>query len=398
MTDVVVVGGGPAAAGLIQALSQGGHDGEVRVLEAEAEALYDRTVVSKALLTGAMNDPPQVLAEVGARVETSTSVTAIDVDARTVVTADGGTIGWNRLVLATGAAPARPPVEGIEQAGVTVLRSADDGRSLRDHLAPGRHLVIVGGGVIGLEVAGAARQRGATVTVLEVARRPMARILPPAVVAPLLDAHREAGATVRLGVGPTRIAPGLLVACSDGSEVAADHVLVAVGVRPRTALAEAAGLEVDDGVLVDGDLRASDPDVMAVGDVARLRGRGRTQAYTPALAMGRHAAETILGTASGPYDEVPTMWSDQLDLSVHAAGWPEDADTWVDRGTPDELAEGVISFGLADGRVVAVAAISRGRAASRAAGAGRRLIASGAVVAAAELADASVELRSLLRR
>ncbi len=406
--QVAVVGGGPAAAALVRELHRGGM-ARVHLLTIEDRPPYDRTTVSKGLLTGEVDDAPalfpDVLTEDGPTIHLGVTVTAIDRVDHTVTCEDGRTVRWDRLVLATGAAPRVPPITGVDQPGVSLLRSAADGHRLRGHLGPGRRLVVVGGGVIGLEVAAAARTRGTDVVVLEAAAQPMARVLPAAVVEPLLAVHRRAGVDVRTGVLPQVVEVDggtLVVTCEDGTVVAGDHVLVAVGIAPRTALAEAAGLEVDDGVLVDPLLTTDDPDVLAVGDVARILDpesgtRTRTEAYTPALAMGQHAARTLLGDPT-PYREVPWSWSDQHDCTVQAAGWPDLATGWVVRGDADDLETGLFAFGQdAEGRVLAAAGLSRGRAVGRVVRGAQKLIAARTPVPADALADPDVDLRRLAR-
>lgn len=406
---VVVVGGGGAAASLIRELYRNGVQ-RLHLVTAEERLPYDRTTVSKGLLTGDLADAPPLFPELfdtdgGPVVHRGATVQEIDRRARTIRWGDGATLEWERLVLATGAAPKLPPVAGLDLPGVSVLRSAAHGHRLAAQLGPGRRLVVVGGGVIGLEVAAAARARGTAVVVLEAAPRPMARVLPPAVVDPLLAVHRGAGVELRTEVLPEMVegADGqLLVLCADGTTALGDHVLVAVGVAPRTALAEAAGLTVDDGVVVGPLLTTDDPGILAIGDVARVvdpeAGTStRTEAWTPALAMGQHAARTLLGDPT-PYREVPWSWSDQYDLRVQAAGWPDLATSWVVRGRPGDLEAGVYAFGQdPDDRVRAVAGVSRGRAVGRVVRAGQQLVAKGVVVLAETLADPAVDLRRLGR-
>jgi 3-phenylpropionate/trans-cinnamate dioxygenase ferredoxin reductase subunit len=408
---VVVVGGGPAAAALVRELHRGELPGGVCLLTAEDRPPYDRTVVSKGLLTGDVEDAPALFPEVldaetaGVEVRTGTDVVAVDRDTRTVTCADGTSIGYDHLVLATGAEPRRPPIAGLGTPGVGLLRSADDGHRLRQQLGTDRRLVVIGGGVIGLEIAAAARTRGTAVTVLEAASQPMARVLPPAVVDPLVAIHREAGVDIRTEVLPQEITPtdtGLAVVCADGTSVVGDHVLVAIGIAPRTALAEAAGLAVDDGVVVDHLLATSDPHVLAIGDVARVVDsqsgtRTRTEAYTPAMSMGQHAARTLLGDPT-PFRDVPWSWSDQYDCTVQATGWPDLATTWVTRGSEGDLEAGRYAFGIDDdGRVRAAAGISRGRAVGRVVRGAQKLVTAGAVVPPEQLADPSVDLRRLAR-
>ncbi len=408
--DVVVVGGGPAAATMVMRLVTGGFARSVVLLTEEDLPPYDRTVVSKGMLADPSATPPPLFADaVGPVTRTGTRVDRIDPDRHVVELANGSPVGFGTLVLATGAEPWVPPIEGAALPGVSVLRRAADAVALRRRFGEGStDLAIVGGGVIGLEVAAVATERGCRVTVLEATPRPMARVLPPAVVAPLLEEHRAAGVDVRLAVQPKTIeahhgrlrVTGRDHAGAETTLVACEHVLIATGARPRSALAEAAGLAVNDGVLVDDQLRTSHPDILAIGDVARVRAADgssvRTESYTDAMAMGQHAAAALAGNAS-PYEQVPWSWSDQYDLTVQATGWPDHVDTWVDRGDPARLEDALVSIGLADGRIVAAAGISRGRAVGRIIKGAQAAIGARASLTAEQAADPTVDLRRLAR-
>lgn len=405
---VVVVGGGPAAAALVHGLHRGGHDGSVVVLAGEGCTPYDRTAVSKGLLTGEMAAAPELFPEVLTDdVVRRADVVEIDRTAHEVVTADRERIGWDRLVLATGAAPRVPPVPGLDGPDASTLRDAAEADVLADRLRPGARLVVVGAGLIGLEVAAAARTRGASVVVLEAAPTALGRVLPPEVSAVVLDRHAAEGIEVRLATPPTSVvssaasSTGHAVVClADGTELPADHVLVATGVSPRTDLAAVAGLAIDDGVLVDELLVTSDPTIMAIGDVARVRAADGTttrhEAYTPAMAMGQHAARTILGEPTR-YVDVPWSWSDQLDVSVQVAGWPDRAGRWVLRGSADDLEAGLFAFGVRGDQLVAATGVSRGRQVGRVVRGAQALVAADVAVDDAALADPSTDLRRLAR-
>lgn len=402
--DLVIVGGGPAAATLVMTLRQLGHDGDVVVFSEEDRLPYDRTVVSKGLLEDDPTPPPLLFTEELATVtRTHSEVVRIDPDQHRVELADSHAVGFDRLVLATGAAPWVPPIDGVDAPDVSLLRSAASGEALRDHLGEGRRLVIVGGGVIGLEVAAVARTRGTAVTVLESAPVPMSRVLPATITEPLLEVHRGHGVTIHLGVLPTAIegdGATVEVRCQDGPTIQADHVLVATGARPRTQLARAACLDVDDGIMVDELLTTSHPAIFAIGDVARLRAADgsttRSEAYTAAMSMGQHLARHLTGNPT-PYREVPWSWSDQYDLTLQATGWPDRATTWVVRGSVGQLEAGLVALGLAEDRLVAAAGISRGRAVGRVVKGAQALIGAGLTVTPAQLEDPTVDLRRLSR-
>jgi 3-phenylpropionate/trans-cinnamate dioxygenase ferredoxin reductase subunit len=396
----VIVGGGAAGATCARTLLRAGRE-DVVLLTDEPERPYDRTALSKRVLIEGGPAPDLYAADLPEDV-VLTGRTAIDVDltSRSVLTSSGP-VRYGTLVLATGADPRRPPLPGIDAPDVLTLRSAEDARTLRAALTPGRHLLVLGAGLIGLEVAAAAATLGVRTTVVELADRPMARLLPHEIAAPVAAAHRAAGVTLELGVRPVEVAwgaggPGLLLA--DGRRIDADLLLVATGVGPRTGLAERAGLAVDDGILVDDLLTTSHPDVMAAGDAVRtLRPDGargsRTEAWTPALAMGQHVARTLLGDPA-PYTDVAWAWSDQHGLQVQVAGEPLAGDRMVARGDLDGP-EGYVMVALQDGRAVGVAGVGRGNGVGRAVRPIATLIGRGVPVSAEELADPSVDLRGL---
>jgi 3-phenylpropionate/trans-cinnamate dioxygenase ferredoxin reductase subunit len=425
--DVVVVGGGAAGATAVRTVLVEDDTRRVLFVTGEAHRPYDRTDLSKAVLAGVRDAPAPLYpddldaaADAGRlTLRTSTEVVGLDPDERRLTLDDGTAVTYTAMLLATGAAPRTLPLPGADLAGVHLVREVAALGPLRDAVARGGRggrLVVLGGGLIGLEVAAAARAHGTEVTVLEVADRLMGRVLPPPIAEVVAAAHAAQGVELHLGVQPTAIeaAPeatsesgrvaGARVAgvrLADGRLIDADDVVIAVGVRPRTELAEAAGLTVDDGVVVDPRLRTSAEGVWAAGDLVRVRGLDgtlarRTEAWTPALAMGQHAARSILG-AEDAYTEVPTMWSDQYDLRIRGAGTPVDGQDVVVRGTVDDTA-GLAAFGVVDGRVVSVVGIGRTPRVGRTVRAAQQLIERGVQVTPAQLADTEVDLRHLARR
>jgi NADPH-dependent 2,4-dienoyl-CoA reductase/sulfur reductase-like enzyme len=374
---------------------------DVVLLTDEHDRPYDRTALSKRVLTEGSAPPILYDADLPEDMMlTDRAVTGLDLSARSVQTPDGP-VPFGTLVLATGAAPRRPPLPGIDAPDVLTLRSAADARDLHAVLTAGRRLLVIGAGLIGLEVAAAASSLGVLTTVVETADRPMARLLPPDIADPVVTAHRAAGVTLELGIQPVEVAwraegPSLLLA--DGRRIDADVILVATGVSPRTDLAERAGIDVDDGILVDDLLTTSHPDVMAAGDAVRSRGadgdRGtRTEAWTPALAMGQHVARTLMGDPA-PYTDAPWAWSDQHGLQIQVAGDPLEGHQTVTRGDLDGP-EGYVMVALRDGRAVGAAGISRGNGVGRAMRPITALIGSRTPVRAEDLADTAVDLRGL---
>lgn len=306
---IVVVGAGLAGASAVEELREQGYDGELVLLGAEPHLPYHRPPLSKDVLLGdKAADATGVhdqgwYDERGVDVRTSTDVTAIDL-ARRVVATDAGDLEYDRLLLATGAEPRRLPVEGA-----SYLRTREDSAALRAALVAQPRVTIVGAGWIGLEAAAAGRAAGCEVTIFEPQPQPLAGVMGERVGAMFADLHREHGVDLRLG------------ASYDGGP--ADLLLVAVGAIPRTDLARDAGLDVDNGVLVDATLRTSDPHVWAAGDIAahdhpRL-GRLRVEHWDNAIEQGKAAARSMLGGGEA-YDRTPYFFTDQYDLGMEYFG------------------------------------------------------------------------------
>ncbi|HEX5201338.1 MAG TPA: FAD-dependent oxidoreductase [Actinoplanes sp.] len=258
-------------------------------------------------------------------------MTQLDSAAHLVRTAQGTEIGYHKLLLATGAAPRSLPIPGAENA--LMLRTFADSNRIAETVRGGTRLVIVGAGWIGLEIAAAARERGASVTVLETAALPLQRVLGDRLAQVFADLHRAHGVEFRFGAQIEDLRDNRVV-LADGATLDADAVLIAVGVRPNTGLAEQAGLEVGDGVLVDRHLRTSDPDIFAAGDVAAvdhplLHARVRVEHWANALNAGPVAARAMLGQ-DVQWDALPYFFTDQYDLGMEYAGWvPPGADAEV---------------------------------------------------------------------
>ena len=331
MTDapesIVIVGAGLAGAKAAEALRERGYDGPVALLGDEAELPYERPPLSKGYLAGkaafddAVVHPAAWYDEQRIDLRLGAHVTAIDRDRREVELAGGERMPYGALLLATGAEPRRLPIPGADTA--LTLRTRADSDAIRATFGEGRRLVLIGAGWIGLEVAAAARTAGTDVTVLEAAELPLLAVLGEQMATVFADLHREHGVDLRLGASVAAIeADGVRLA--DGSLVPADAVVVGVGVRPRTELAEAAGLEVDNGVLVDAQLRTSDPTIFAVGDIANqdhpvLGRRIRVEHWAAALNQGPAAAAAMLG-GTEPYGALPYFFSDQYDLGMEYVG------------------------------------------------------------------------------
>ena len=397
MNPFVVIGSGPAGAYAARTLAEAGEP--VVVLTDEGARPIDRTTLSKTALAEAI-DPPGLWpgeAEWLDLVEVRAGLPVVEVRVanRVVVTADGEEITYRGLLLATGAEPRRLDLDGSRGPGVHVLRRVEDAEGLRADLGPGRRLVVIGGGVIGLEVAATARGLGTEVAVVEAGPRVLGRGVPPEVAAMLADVHAAHGVELVVGVAPVRIVrdEGRVagVELADGSLLPADAVLIGVGVTPRTDLARAAGLAVDDGIVVDAAGRTSAPDIWAAGDCVSMEGR-RSESWTVAGRHGEVVARAMLGEDTA-YGEVPWMWSDQYDLTLQSAGTAGPTDEPVVLRGPNWVL--VLTFD-ADGRLTSACGVAPGGAIARPVRAALQVIGAGALVDPAVLADVT-DLRALAR-
>jgi NADPH-dependent 2,4-dienoyl-CoA reductase/sulfur reductase-like enzyme len=373
----VIVGGGLAGAKAAETLRAEGFTGRVILICDERDHPYERPPLSKGYLLGKEErdsvfvHEPAWYARHDIELHLGQTVDAIDPAARTVRFGDDGTlVRYDKLLLATGAEPRRLNIPGTDLVGVHHLRRLPHAERLKNVLtALGRdngHLVIAGAGWIGLEVAAAARQYGAEVTIIEPEPTPLHGVLGPELGRLFADLHTEHGVRFHFGARLTEITgqDGMVLAVrtDDGEEHPAHHVLAAIGAAPRTALAEAAGLEIADrahggGVVADARLRTSDPDIYAAGDVVSfphdLYGtRVRVEHWANALNGGPAAARSMLGQ-DVTYDRVPYFFSDQYDLGMEYSGWapPGSYDQVVIRG--DAGKREFIAFWVKEGRVLA---------------------------------------------
>jgi 3-phenylpropionate/trans-cinnamate dioxygenase ferredoxin reductase component len=369
-TTFVIVGGGLAGAKAVEALRDNDFDGQVVLFCEEDHLPYERPPLSKEYLAGkkSLSDftvhNSDWYREHDVDMRRGQRVSSLDPSAHTVGVPDGTTISYDKLLLATGSASRRAPIPGSGAAGVHYLRTFGDAAALNSVLAEGSSLAVVGAGWIGLEVAAAARQRGVNVTVVETAKQPLMAALGETVGEVFAALHRHHGVDLRLEAQVDEItaeqdkATGLKLA--DGSTVAADTVLVAVGAKPNVELAEQAGLsmssDVQGGVAVDASLRTSDPDIYAVGDIAAAEHplfgvRIRTEHWANALKQPAVAVAGMLGKP-GEYDELPYFFTDQYDLGMEYAGHAPSFDRVVFRG--DVAGREFVAFWLdGDSRVLA---------------------------------------------
>ena len=365
-----IVGAGLAGAKAAEALRAEGFDGRLVLLGAEAERPYERPPLSKDYLRGEVEREGAYVHEAGFYAEhdielrVGSTVTALDPRAREIELDGGERLGYDRLLLATGAEPRRLSLPGAELEGVHLLRTFADSDGLRERLDKGGRLVVVGAGWIGSEVAASARQRGMHVTVVAPEAVPLERVLGPEVGAIYGDLHRGHGVELRMEAGVASFEGGgrvERVTLHDGTAIACDAVVVGVGAAPRTGLAEAAGLAVENGVLVDGRLETSvagtfAAGVFAAGDVANAQHpfydtRIRVEHWANAKHQGPAAALNMLGK-DAPYNRIPYFFSDQYDVGMEYTGHAVEWDEVVFRG--DTASREFIAFWIGDGgRVLA---------------------------------------------
>jgi NADPH-dependent 2,4-dienoyl-CoA reductase/sulfur reductase-like enzyme len=364
MTSYVIVGAGLAGAKAAETLREEGFAGSVVLLGEEAELPYERPPLSKGLLLGSAERASVYVHDTdwyatnNVELRTGSRVTGLDPQNRTVALATGEQIGYDKLLLATGSSPRRLTVPGADHDGVYYLRTLSDSDAISAALVDGAQVVIIGAGWIGLELAAAARQRGAVVTVVETASLPLQRVLGDEVAQVFAALHRSHGVTFHFGAqvaGFTRTQKKVLLA--DGTELAADVVIVGVGIQPNVELAQQAGLHVDNGIVCDETQRTSDPNIWAAGDVAStyhplLQQRIRVEHWSNALNGGPAAARAMLGDAKA-YDHLPYFFTDQYDLGMEHSGWvaPGEYDNVEFRGDPASLE--FVVFWMKDGRILA---------------------------------------------
>jgi len=401
----VIVGAGLAGAKAAEALRKQGFDGRLVMLGAEHHAPYERPPLSKDYLIGKM-PREKVFAhahrwygEHHVELRSGQLVTGLDRGTREVRLADGDVLSYDKLLLTTGASPRELQVPGADAVGVHYLRTLDDSDVLRSTLAAASRLVVIGAGWIGLEVTAAARLAGVEVTVVETAELPLLRVLGPEVAQVFADLHLEHDVDFRFKASLAEIITDNGVATGvrlgDGTTIAADAVLVAVGAGPNVQIADAAGLHVDNGVVVDAALRTSDPNIFAAGDVANafhpLYGRHiRVEHWANARQQPKAAAASMLGNDAS-YDELPYFYTDQYDLGMEYVGFVEPGgyDRVVFRG--DVAGREFIAFWLSNDRVVAGMNVNVWDVVEPI----KSIIRSRAAIPANQLADAGIALTDL---
>lgn len=344
--NIVIVGAGQAGGWAAQTLRKEGHAGRIVLIGDELHPPHERPPLSKAVLAGAASAdslrlmPQQAFDALDLDWRCGAQAQRIDRQARQVLLADGSALPYDRLILCTGGRARTLAMPGCESVAPHTLRTIEDAQRLAPALVPGRSVVVIGGGWIGLEVAATARQRGATVTVVETQARLCERSVPAEISAYLLALHQAQGVRVLLGAGVSefaRRADGRSeVRLADGTALACDAIVLGVGMVPNDTLAREAGLECDGGVLVDARCRTSDPHILAAGDVAVSANpwagrRLRLESWQNAQEQGIAAARSALGLPVD-YQPLPWFWSDQYGMNLQIYGIPRPAHRVVQRG------------------------------------------------------------------
>jgi 3-phenylpropionate/trans-cinnamate dioxygenase ferredoxin reductase subunit len=399
--SVVVLGAGHSGGAMTSQLRQAGFTGPLTLVGDEPELPYQRPPLSKAWLMGKTSTdslllkPDSYYKNENITLISGVAAIAVDCIAREVTLVDGRRLPYDKLILATGAR-ARP-LPSIWSDGFLSLRNLRDARSLRAALIPGRRLAIIGGGYIGLEVASSARALGCRAVIIERETRVLARVACPALSRFFQDYHRERGVELVLGAEISAIestGDAWRIKMEQGEDIACDTVLVGIGAVPNDELARAAGIDCQNGVIVDGCARSSDPDIFAIGDVSvrplPIHGRSaRLESIPSALEQARIVTATLMGTPL-PAPEVPWFWSDQFDLKLQIAGVQFDTDMTVTRG--DFATARFAVFHLHRGRIQAVEAVN----APQEFLAGKTLIARQSVVDPEKLKDMKIRSKDLL--
>lgn len=401
MSTVVIIGAGHAAGQVAASLRQDGHEGPVIMLGDEPVIPYQRPPLSKQYLSGEQAiervylRPQKFYDDKNIDVRTGVTVDQINRAAKTVHTTAGDTIGYDHLIIATGSRARKLSIEGSDLDGIHYLRSVADVDAIRGEMAPGKKLVIVGGGYIGLEVASVAVVAGLEVHVIEMESRILQRVTTPDMSAYYHQLHASRGVHIHVSTGVKGFtgANGRVTAVMAGDKsFPADLVIVGIGIIPNIEIAKEAGITCDNGIVVDEHCRTSDPDIYAIGDCTNhpnplLGRRLRLESVPNAMEQARVASANIRGDAK-TYAAIPWFWSDQYELKLQMVGFSADGNQQVLRG--DKAANQFAVFYLKDGVVVAADAVNSPKEFMLC----KQMI--GKPVDAAKLADPAQDLKALL--
>lgn len=394
----IIVGGSHAAAQLAPSLRQEGWAGRIIVVSDESSLPYHRPPLSKDFLQGSRDAqallirPADFYTQQGIEFKLNRRVTSIDRAAHTVTLNDGEQLNYTKLALCTGARARQVALPGADLDGVHYLRTLEDVAAIKRSVAPGRHAVIIGGGYIGLETASVLRKMEMEVTVLEMAPRVLARVTTEELSAFYSRVHTEEGVVIKTGVSVASLQGTdhvSAVCCEDGAELVADLVVVGVGILPNTELAEAAGLTVGNGIVVDEYCQSSDADIVAVGDCSLHPNQFydrqiRLESVPNATEQAKSAAATLCGNAK-PYHALPWFWSNQYDLMLQIAGLSQGFDEVAIRGDTTS-GRSFAAFYFQQGRLIAADCVNRPQEFMQS----RKIISEGTPVARERLLDESI--------
>ena len=400
---IVVIGGGQAAAQALMSLRQGGYKGALTLIGDEPALPYQRPPLSKAYMKGEFEEarlylrPQEWYEQQDIELRLGQRATAIDRTAQKVSTDTGDSLSYDRLIIATGARPRALPIPGADLDQVCDLRTLADVDRIRPQMIAGRRLIIIGAGYIGLEAAAVARQLGLDVTVVEMADRVLARVTSSFMSAYYQKLHEEKDVNILTNDCVTAFQPeadGTIKAVleNDGA-LNADLALIGIGILPNQECAEEAGLECDNGIVVDRDGRSSDHKIYAIGDCAKrplahYESAMRLESVHNAIEQGKLAAASILGKPRPPED-CPWFWSDQYDVKLQIAGISAGHDEMIVRGDPET--GGFAVFYLQKGKLIAVDAVNSPPEFLMS----KKLIAAGAQPATDQLADPAVSMKDI---
>ncbi|WP_421592564.1 NAD(P)/FAD-dependent oxidoreductase [Shinella sp. M27] len=396
MSGIVIIGAGEAGTRAAFALRETGFSGPVTLVGTEPHLPYERPPLSKPLDGVARMKTicsVETLSAAGIDYLPGMSATQIDAARRHVLLGDGRALSYDRLLLATGARPRRLTCPGAERA--LDFRTFSDADAIFSRVATGGTVAIIGGGLIGMELAAVLRGKGVGVHVIEAALKTLGRAVPPRFAARLQARHDEEGVHFHLGQGLAEIRPDSVV-LTDGTLIPADVVVSAIGVVPDMEIADRAGLAVGNGILTDAFLRTSDPHIYAAGDCAAVAqpggGHMRFESWRNARSQAETAARNMAGAAE-TFAAIPWFWSDQYDLGLQVAGLPQPGHQSILRS----LEQGELEFYLDDGRLVAAAGLGAGNSLAKEIKLAEMLIAAGVSPDPAALADPGVNLKALLK-
>ena len=372
MTGMVIVGAGECGTRAALALRERGYAGPIALIGAETHPPYERPPLSKDAIVAEVPEPKGIaggdgLAAASIDFRAGSTAAAVDRERRVVTLEDGTELPYERLLLATGARPRLLPLPGADGPNAVVLRTLDDAARIRAALGPGRRLAVIGGGFIGLELAASARKLGTDVTVIEALPRLLTRGVPVEIAEVLEARHRAEGVAFAFNAGIAAItATGVLL--QDGTEIAADLVVVGIGAVPDTGLAAACGLAIENGIAVDATLASSDPNIFAAGDCCAVEHphyghrRVRLESWRSAQEHGALAARNMLGHAE-QLSAVPWFWSDQYDLTLQIAGLADGATEHIRRKLKDGAF--VLFHLVPGGRLLAASGIGFGNSVAK---------------------------------